>query len=283
MRLVGTRDDAPPHAVPVFDQWQATTGAGEEDSHSPDAAGRNFLYTIEGIVRRTWGVGAGDDAPPCPIPMLDQGLLREGTTAGRERVSDGPDVARRDCGNCVEKTSGRPCRVRARNKSPVSPIPVLSQCLSTATALVRGSHGPNIPGGDLGDSIQKTASTPCRIGTRNNTPLLPIPLLNQFAGASGRASHGPDIVGRDFSYPVEDSVVSRCWVRTGNDAPCSAIPVLNERLFNGIAQVKGGSDGPDVTSRDFHHCVQGFEWGCPRIYALGAISLHRCSHCYSSF
>ncbi len=52
MPLVGTRDDAPLHAVPVFDQWQATGAPGEEDPDGPDVAGRDFLYAVQDIARR---------------------------------------------------------------------------------------------------------------------------------------------------------------------------------------------------------------------------------------
>ncbi len=196
-------------------------------AHGPDVVSRDLRHSVQDCKARSRRVRTGDNAPLLPIPVFDQW---QATGASAEGLSDGPDVVSRDFRHSVQDCNARPRRVRTGDNAPLLPIPVFDQWQATG-AVLKGSHGPDIMGGNLGDRTQ-TASAPWRVRTGDNPPVLPIPVLDQ--GLSG-APHGPDIVGRDLGHPAQESVVSRCWVRTGNDAPRSAIPVLNERLFNARA------------------------------------------------
>src|SRR5258708_3256130 len=95
------------------------------------------------------GVGTGDDAPLCSIPMFGQRLKK---TVGNSGIPHTPDVIRRDgCDSAQDVRVG--ADVWTGNDFPLFPVPVKSERLKEATGIAELPHGPHIVGGDGRGSI----------------------------------------------------------------------------------------------------------------------------------
>src|SRR6266568_6613807 len=93
--------------------------------------------------------------------------------------------------------------------------------------------------------------TRARIGTRDNTPLAAIPVLNEglldiMAGEG--VTHSPDVCSRESRHPNQ-LVDSGVGVRTGPDCPVRAIPVHGQRSHCSSA-VEIETHSPDVVRGD---------------------------------
>ena len=63
----------------------------------PAIGSRSARHALEVVVRRAI-VGRGDDQPPCPVPVLDEGLV--GAHVGT--VTDGPAIRSRSARHALE-------------------------------------------------------------------------------------------------------------------------------------------------------------------------------------
>ena len=110
--------------------------------------------------------------------------------------------------------------------------------LGTKAAAAVIANGPRfIRAWNLGHGIEVIITPRSSIGTRDNTPLAAIPVLNErlldvIAGEG--VPNGPDVGRRDRYHPIQ-VVDSGVGVRTGNDCPVRPIPVLTERSHCSIA------------------------------------------------
>jgi hypothetical protein len=90
---IGTGDDAPTRAIPLFDEGlKRAGGIIDEVPHRPDVIGGDDGDSIEVVGYGTGIWWMGDDLPTGTVPLFDQ--------RPAAAVSDGPDVAsgdRRDC------------------------------------------------------------------------------------------------------------------------------------------------------------------------------------------
>src|SRR5207302_4192250 len=94
------------------------------------------------------------------------------------------------------------------------------------------------------------------VRARSNTPLLPIPMLNERAGRIGVSvgttvdSYSPDVIGRD-GYYTRKLIEGCARVRTGNNTPLGTIPVFNQCEVTTIGSSSSViAHGPDVAGRD---------------------------------
>ena len=86
-------------------------------------------------------------------------------------------------------------RIGAGDDTPTAPIPLFDHGLvGTVVDIDEVSHGPDVGGGDAGDSSELPGAW-----AGNDAPTRAIPLLDQGlnAGARNELPHGPDVVARD--------------------------------------------------------------------------------------
>ncbi len=99
-------------------------------------------HPVENVVRRT-GIGAGDNRPLRPIPMLNKRLILISIIAA---VTYRPDIGSGDSRDSSQKRPG-PYH-GAGNNRPLRPIPMLDEGLVRGT----GTYRPDIGGRDRGNS-----------------------------------------------------------------------------------------------------------------------------------
>src|SRR5205807_1955016 len=120
-------------------------------------------------------------------------------TTGSSRLPQGPGLAgtRVRCGRVkdIECRAG----VRTLDHAPTGAVPVLDQRLR-AGAIVEPPHGPDVAGGDGGDSSE-LVKLRAGVGAGDHAPTAAVPLLDQRSAAA--VSHGPHIGGGDGGYPQE--------------------------------------------------------------------------------
>ena len=120
--------------------------------------------------------------------------------------------------------------------------------LGTKAAAAVIANGPRfIRAWNLGHGIEVIITPRSSIGTRDNTPLAAIPVLNKrlldiIAGEG--VPNSPDIGCRESRHPNQ-LVDSGVGVRTGNDCPVRPIPVHGQRSYRSIA-VEVETHSPDV-------------------------------------
>src|SRR5436309_2290874 len=102
------------------------------------------------------GVRAGDDTPTAAVPLLGQ--------RPAAAVSHSPHIAgreRRDAEEVVECPVG----AGAGNDAPRGAVPVQSERLKSTAGISERAHGPDVVGGDSGDSKQEVG---LRAGARTS-------------------------------------------------------------------------------------------------------------------
>jgi len=135
--LIWAGDDTPAAAVPVFDQCFCRARR-RIVSGSPDVVGGEGNDAGECTIGSR--IGAGNDSPGCPIPLLDEGLGCFATIGAVE--PNGPGVRGGDSSH-AEKLVIRGTGVWAGDDLPYLPVPLLNQRLSSSIAHLT-SYGPDV-------------------------------------------------------------------------------------------------------------------------------------------
>jgi len=111
----------PAPAIPVLCQ-RSIDPPRAAVADGPDIPGGCRSHRHKGVVPRS-RVGAGDDAPSSPVPVLDQGPGRPARGAGQSHC---PRVRRRQGDHCVQEAASG-TSIRARDCAPGSVLPVLCE------------------------------------------------------------------------------------------------------------------------------------------------------------
>ncbi len=161
---VGTGDNLPAGAVPMFDQRGCATAVLVVPYH-PEVGGAKSSNSGQVVIPRP-RAGAGDDLPAGAVPVFDERLEGNAPVRG---VAHGPDVGRIDRGYSTQEASN----VGAGDDLPAGAIPVFDQRL--ICGVVRASHGPDVGSTDGGRAAQGVGTCPdVRAGDHLPTGAIPV-------------------------------------------------------------------------------------------------------------
>ena len=191
----GVRDDCPGAAIPVHRQRAALLSRRTRlvPADRPDIVRRDAIHRIQDIAVVRAGIGAGNDAPTCTVPMFGQRLQRD--RAGSTPMTHRPNIVSGDRRHPVELDESIRARIGTGDDTPAFTIPVLDQGpldVERRAAGIRGkAYSPHVIGGD----------------DRYRLKLIPV-----CAGAYIRACHDlPGSVDRRRWTGGRRKKWGRCW------------------------------------------------------------------------
>src|SRR5579872_5977649 len=174
--------------IPVFNQAFKIAGVIQESADRPGVVGGSRADTQQIAAIRA-AIRAGNYAPCCSVPVLDERMIDAAAVCG---VTNRPDIAAsRNARDRCELTAYP--NSRNRDKAPGAAIPLFSHRLADTEWIAVAAHRPNIFLRNYRDRDQLISRALIRAG--NDFPGCATPVFRQRLVI--RVSHCPDIVTID--------------------------------------------------------------------------------------